>query len=125
MINGIIHLYDATPGGIWDDFEINGVRNVGHLAVEACPDNEAEYWSAYIHFVGGTVQCIGDFNTREDAEKFVKFMQSLILLKTGGTIANKDIAAMIPTLSTRPDHYYDLIRLLLNEWLQYDEHTAS
>lgn len=65
-------------GGIWDalntdplDYdavEVQACADVGFDGViEVVDEEDAEFWSAYAHLKGGGVECIGDFDTRQEA----------------------------------------------------------
>lgn len=56
----------------FDDYEVHGIREFGKgrfSYAEPVADDEAQFWSLFGHITGHGLECIGDFKTREDAEK--------------------------------------------------------
>lgn len=51
-------------------YEVYGVREMGEEA-EICADLDADFWSAYGVLQNGDRICIGDFNSRLQAETVV------------------------------------------------------
>lgn len=62
---------------VYDDYEISGCHrlddaglpNPNGLSIETCDDADAQFWTLYGHIDGQGVEAIGDFNSREAAEK--------------------------------------------------------
>lgn len=57
----------------FDGYEVHGVKEYtgedGTKFCEQVDDGEAMFWSLYGHLADGGLLCIGDFQTREDAEE--------------------------------------------------------
>mgnify|MGYP001187733423 CR=1 FL=1 len=57
----------------FDGYEIHGVVEFrgadGTRYCETAPDEEAHFWSLYGHIPGQGLECIGDFQSREQAEE--------------------------------------------------------
>lgn len=65
----------------FDDIEINGCcydKDTG--SVSACSDEEAQFWSVYLHEVNGPMHCIADCKTYEAARQVEKLL--LLVLYT-------------------------------------------
>jgi hypothetical protein len=47
-------------------------------AVEQCEPEEAQFWSVYIHYEGGGLDCIADCDTEELANELYAFLSRLV-----------------------------------------------
>lgn len=54
-------------------YEVHAVRDLGEDA-EICSDAEADFWSAYGVLENGERICIGDFNSRLQADTVVSLI---------------------------------------------------
>jgi hypothetical protein len=50
----------------YDGYEIHPCKDYGSY-IETCHPDEADFWSLYGHLSGEGVECIGDFNSFDDA----------------------------------------------------------
>lgn len=73
------------PREKFDELEVHPCRTIKEEGipkklecVEQCEPSEAEFWSVYTHLVGGGLDCIGDFDTKEEADNFVKFLKEFV-----------------------------------------------
>lgn len=56
----------------FDDYEIHGIKSYGKGSRKYCEqvdDSKADHWSLFGHIPGQGLDCIGDFDTREQAEE--------------------------------------------------------
>lgn len=69
----------------FDCFEVHPCRVVGEdkslpiaiQSIEQCEPNEAEFWSVYVHLIGGGLDCIADCETEKQANELVEFLKVL------------------------------------------------
>lgn len=64
--------YFADRPARFDDYEVHGIREYGKgdsSHIEQVPDEYAQYWSLFGHIPYLGLECIGDFDTREQAEE--------------------------------------------------------
>lgn len=55
----------------FDAYEIHGCKDFGGF-VEQVPDQEAQFWSLFGHIPNQGLKCIGDFETRKQAEEILQ-----------------------------------------------------
>lgn len=74
--------YEDIEG--WDEIEIHPVAIVrvedddtAHME-PVDNEDEADFWSVYIHIVGKGLMCIADFELKEEAITFKKLIELLI-----------------------------------------------
>ena len=60
---------DITP---FDAYEIHACKDYGGYIEPVEDESEADFWSLYGHIPGRGLECIGDFNTRQQAEEILK-----------------------------------------------------
>lgn len=69
---------DSVPAQ-WDDIEVHGCAVVADDgSVETVDDDQAEFWSVYLHDVNGGVQCIADLETSEQASAFANLLEVIV-----------------------------------------------
>lgn len=81
----ILGISKELPKTGFDAFEVHPCKVVYEdksldpkiQAVEQCEPEEAEFWSVYIHLVGGGLDCIADCETEEQANQLVEFLTAL------------------------------------------------
>lgn len=64
-----------------DDIEINPCTSWtegNETFVEQCEPKDAQFWSVYVHYEGGGLDCIADCETEEQANKVKEFLLELI-----------------------------------------------
>lgn len=66
----------------WDDLVIEPVRIASSKGkkqeVEACEDKDADFYSIYVHYKEGGLECIFDVDTKLEAEKLVTLMNTML-----------------------------------------------
>lgn len=67
----------------FDNFEVHGCKEFSsgkspfkESYVEQVDDDEAEFWSVYIHIVGGGLECIADCPTKEIALSLTNLLEA-------------------------------------------------
>ncbi len=45
--------------------------------IEQCEPEEAEFWSVYVHFVGGGLDCIADCDTKGEADCLAELVERI------------------------------------------------
>lgn len=66
----------------WDNIEIHPCKVYKENDKEfweQCEENEAQFYSVYIHLIDGGLQCIADFTTKELAERFARTLRTLTM----------------------------------------------
>lgn len=58
-------------------FAINPCKSIEGNGIEACKEEEAEFWSVYIVPIDSGSECIADCETKNEAEILVKWLESL------------------------------------------------
>lgn len=68
---------DAVPEK-WDDIEVHPVFDDGKGNVEPCKKEEdASYFSVYLHDVNGGIQCVADCQLKEQAEALGNLLEKV------------------------------------------------
>lgn len=62
----------------FDGFEVQPCKEIEPEIIEVCEPHEADFWSAYYHLTAGGVDCIADFETQEQANTFIEFLESVV-----------------------------------------------
>jgi hypothetical protein len=62
----------------FDEVEVHPCRYIDNESVEQCEPAQANFWSTYVHFTAGGLDCVADFATQELAEQFRTFLKSII-----------------------------------------------
>ncbi len=60
----------------------NGMLRSNTELVEQCEPEEAEFWSVYVHYVGGGIDSIADCTTEAEAKDVVTFLSFYVRLCT-------------------------------------------
>lgn len=56
---------------------VDGEENLPIQCIEQCDNKDAQFWSVYVHIIGGGLDCIADCETEELANELVKFLTVL------------------------------------------------
>jgi len=69
----------------FDGFEVHPCKVIEEISlpdklqtVEQCEPEDADFWSVYVHLVGGGTDCIADCETERQANELVEFLKTLI-----------------------------------------------
>ncbi len=75
-------VYNFTPPQkTFNELEIHPCRTIkkgnGEKKdiVEQCDEKEAEFWSVYVHYLSGGLDCVADCWHKHEAEELVKFLK--------------------------------------------------
>lgn len=65
----------------FDAVEINPLKKVtahedGSSIVEVCEEGEEDFWSVYLHYESGGVECVEDLPTKEKAELYARHLEA-------------------------------------------------
>ncbi len=74
-----------APNQKFDEIEVHPCRVVERVpiangfsdTIEQCEPEEAEFWSVYVHFVGGGIDCIADCDTQGEADCFAELIKRI------------------------------------------------
>lgn len=66
---------EIHPCKIIDPAKYKGDKEV----VEQCEEGEEDFWSVYVHFVEGGLQCIADYSTKSEAMELESLLNSLLV----------------------------------------------
>lgn len=55
-----------------------GTSEDGRVITETCNEEDAEFWSVYLHATGVGMKCVADFWLEEDAEAFWKSLSEMV-----------------------------------------------
>ncbi|MBW6537389.1 MAG: hypothetical protein K0B11_20440 [Mariniphaga sp.] len=58
----------------WDDIEIQPVKEIEKGIVETVEEGKEDFWSIYLHQLGGGLKCIADLKTKLEAKKLAKLI---------------------------------------------------
>lgn len=62
-----------------DNLEVHPCMEINEEGdVEQCEPEEAQFWSVYVHYEGGGLDCIADCDTSDQAYELVNFLKELI-----------------------------------------------
>ncbi len=65
---------EVHPCKVVDEDKTN---NLTVQAIEQCEPEEAEFWSVYVHFVGGGIDCIADCDTKDEADTLAEIIKRI------------------------------------------------
>ena len=75
-----ITISTLTPD-IFDDIEVHPVCTYADgdkIICEPCEPQDAEFWSVYVHYVGGGLNCIADCADQAIAKKLATLLKTII-----------------------------------------------
>jgi len=58
----------------WDDIEIQPVKEIEKGICETIEEVDEDFWSVYLHQLGGGLKCIADVRTKKNAKKLAKLI---------------------------------------------------
>lgn len=72
-----------VPTGKFDEFEYHPCKVVDEdknlkkeiQSIEQCEPEEAEFWSVYVHLIGGGLDCIADCATEDEAKQLIEILE--------------------------------------------------
>lgn len=70
-----------VPEKPFNAFEVHGCTDFGN-GIEQVDDEEADFFSVYLHTVSNGLECIGDFQNRDAANRFVDLLTNIITTST-------------------------------------------
>ncbi|MES3018169.1 MAG: hypothetical protein V4721_10330 [Bacteroidota bacterium] len=75
-----IDLFPHDTTRIVDAIEVDPCHYIDEhqKEVEVCEESEADFWSVYVHYQGGTVSCVADCQTKEDVYKAAEMLNHLL-----------------------------------------------
>lgn len=76
-MKGIIERCPNIIDNPWDDIEIHGCVEVQEGFVEQVEDEDAQFFTCYVHYPEMGVDWISDHPTRKDAEEFREWILGL------------------------------------------------
>lgn len=82
----IVNISTELRHKFFDEFEIHPCKVIEEVdipnklqLIEQCEPNEAQFWSVYIHIMGGGLDCIADCETEQHAKGLVEFLKTLCI----------------------------------------------
>lgn len=70
-----VEFFPDAASGCWQDMEVSPVLN-NDGGCEVCDEENAEFWSVYLHQIEGGVQCIADLHTKKQAEQLAELIEN-------------------------------------------------